>query len=285
MTWFIFAITSTVLLGAQVITSKRVLLFESGLKFLTVLASAQFLVLLPLIPFVSIPSSEAFILLAVQSLILTVGLMLQFEVLRKLPISTVAPLNNLMPLFLYSYAFFILEEKLTGNQLNGFLVLLLGAYLVNYSPKDIFEPVKKIFKSRETQWLLLSLMILAAVAMMDKLIFSYGVDVISLLFFSQLLLAINTLGALFLAEGKENVIKAYKTKGGWVLVTAVIKNLGNLAYLKAVSIAPVSLVIPFRQLASVVAAIVGGTIFKEKHLVRKGIASIIMVLGVLLIIL
>lgn len=285
MTWFLFAVSSTFLLGTHLITSKKVLVFEDTFKFLTVLASAQFLVLLPLLPFISIPTSEAIFLIVTQSLILTIGLLLQFEVLRRLPISTVAPLNNLMPLFLYSYAFFILGETLTETQLNGFLVLVLGAYLINYSPKDIFAPIKGFFRSKGEQWLFVSLMILAAVAMMDKLILSYGVNVISLLFFSQLLLALNTLVVLTLTQGTKSVVKAFNTKGGWVLVTAIIKNLGNLVYLQAVALAPVSLVLPFRQLASVVAGLGGGKIFKEKHLLRKGFASIIMVLGVLLIVL
>ncbi len=128
-------------------------------------------------------------------------------------------------------------------------------------------------------------MILAAVAMMDKLIFFYRVNVISLLFLSQLFLAINSLLALLFTQREKGIREAFATKGIWVMVTAILKNLGNLAYLYAVSIAPVSLVLPFRQMSSFFAGVFGGTIFKEKGLKRKTIASIIMVTGVLLIIL
>lgn len=284
MGWLVFAITSAVFTGANVVASKKVLVFENALRFLTVLACAQFVVLLPLIPFISFPSIEAMGLIFFQSLILTTGLLLQFYVLRKLPISTVAPLNNLMPLFLYSYAFFILGENLSDVQIIGFVTLVAGAYLLNFSPKDILYPIKQAFRSKTEQWLIISLMILAAVAMMDKLIFSYGTSVITLLFLSQLFLAVNSLLALFLIERKKGVREAMSTKGGWVLLAASLKNLGNLAYLQAVSMAPVSLVLPFRQLASFVATIFGGTIFHEKNLKRKAFASIIMIGGVLLII-
>ncbi|NTU69609.1 EamA family transporter [bacterium] len=259
--------------------------FENALKFLTVLSAAQFIVLIPFVPLIKVPNLDAILIIYTQSLILTVGLLLQFEVLKKLPVSTVAPLNNLMPLFLYSYAFFILGENLSQNQIIGFLVLIVGAYLINFSPKDILFPIKQVFKSKLEQWLIISVMILAAVAMMDKLVFFYRVDVLSFLFLSQLFLAINSLLVLLFIERDKGIRDAFSTKGVWVLLTAILKNAGNLAYLYAVSIAPVSLVLPFRQMSSFFAAIFGGTIFKEKGLKTKAIASIIMISGVLLIIL
>jgi drug/metabolite transporter (DMT)-like permease len=285
MSWIIFALISTTFIGANTVASKKILVFENALKFLTVLTVAQFVVLIPFIPFVRIPSIDATLIIFTQSVILTVGLLLQFEVLKKLPISTVAPLNNLMPLFLYSYAFFILGESLSQNQIIGFLILIIGAYLINFSPKDILFPMKQIFKSKFEQWLIISIMILAVVAMMDKLIFFYRVDVLSLLFLSQLFLAINSLLVLLFTEREKGIVEAFSTKGLWVMFTAILKNVGNLAYLYAVSVAPVSLVLPFRQMSSFFAAVFGGTLFREKGLKRKAISSIIMVGGVLLIIL
>lgn len=285
MSWIIFALISTTFIGANTIASKRILVFEDALKFLTVLSSAQFIVLIPFIPMIRIPDIDATVIIYVQSVILTIGLLLQFEVLKKLPVSTVAPLNNLMPLFLYSYAFFILGESLGQNQIIGFVILIIGAYLINFSPKDILFPIKQIFKSKFEQWLIVSIMILAAVAMMDKLILFYRVDVLSLLFLSQLFLAINSLLVLLFTQREDGIKAAFSTKGIWVMLTAILKNVGNLAYLYAVSIAPVSLVLPFRQMSSFFAAVFGGTLLKEKGLKRKAFASIIMVAGVLLVIL
>jgi len=89
---------------------------------------------------------------------------------------------------------------------------------------------------------------------------------------------------LFFTENIKGIQKAYSTKGVWVLLAAALKNLGNLAYFQAVSLTFVSLVLPFRQMASFIAAVVGGTLFKERHLLRKSLASLIMILGVILII-
>ncbi len=284
MSWYLFAFICTIFIGIHLITSKRVLVFENGLEFLTVLATAQFVILIPIIPFVEIPPAEAFIFIFFQGLILAVGLFLQFSVLRKLPISTVAPLNNLMPLFLFSYAFFILGESLTNYKLFGLVILVSGAYLVDFSPKDFLQPIKKIFNSKYEQYLIIALMLLATVAMMDKLILTYKVSVISLLFFSQLFLAVSTFLILFIMEKKEGIKKAYSIKGSWVILTAFLKNLGNLAYFQAVSLTLVSLVLPFRQMASFFAALIGGSLFKEENLLRKSFACLIMILGVLLLI-
>lgn len=284
MAWFIFGLTSTVFIGTHLVASKKILVFEDALKFLTVLATAQFVILFPIIPLIEIPDLEPFLMIIFQSIILTSGLLLQFNVLRKLPISTVAPLNNLMPLFLFSYAFFILGETLDQFQIVGLVILVAGAYLVEFSVKDFLTPLKKMLTSKMEQYLIIAVMVLAGVAMMDKLILSYQVSVLSLLFFSQLFLAGFSLLALFFIEGKEGVKKAYQTKGLWVLFTALLKTIGNLAYLKAVSLTYVSLVMPLRQLSSFFAALVGGKIFKEKFILRKSIACIIMILGILLII-
>ncbi len=284
MPWFVFGFISTFFIGIHLVASKKVLIFEKPLEFLTVLATAQFFILFPIIPLVKMPGLEALFLIIFQSIILTVGLILQLSVLKKLPISTVAPLNNLMPLFLFSYAFFILDEALTDDKLLGLVILVIGAYLVEFSIKDVFTPLKKMFTSKLEQSLIISIMILAAVAMMDKLILSYGVSVLSLLFFSQLFLAITTFTALFMQEKTKGIKRAYSTKGIWVLFVALLKNLGNLAYFQAVSLTFVSLVLPLRQLSNFVAAVIGGGIFKEKHLLLKSIACLVMILGVILLI-
>ena len=285
MPWYLFGFVCTFFIGLHLVTSKKILVFENALEFLTVLASAQFLVLLPIIPYVEIPSMEVFLLIIFQGILLTVGLLLQFTVLRKMPISTVATLGNLMPLFLFSFAFFMLGESLNDDKLTGLVILVFGAYMVDYAPGDILGPIKKVFSSKLEQFLLISIMLLASVAMLDKMILSEGISALSLLFFSQLCLAISTLSCLLIIEKKEGVKKAYTTKGTWVLLTAMLKNLGNLAYFQAVSLIYVSLVVPIRQLASFISAFIGGTIFKEKNLFRKSIACLIMIAGVILIIL
>ena len=120
--------------------------------------------------------------------------------------------------------------------------------------------------------------------MMDKLILNLRVAVLSLLFFSQLFLAVNTFLILWVTGKKKAIKRAYTTKGVWVLVSAIFKNFGNFAYLFAVSLMLVSLVVPFRQMASFVAVVIGGALFKEKKILQKSIACLVMIIGVVLII-
>lgn len=289
MPWYIFSFICTFFIAAHLVTSKKILVFENALEFLAVLTTAQFVILFPIIPLIEIPSREAFALIIFQAIILTIGLLLQFSVLRKMPISTVAALNNLMPLFLFSYAVLILGESLTNSKMLGLFILVFGVYLIessvkNISLKDVFLPLRKIFTSKLEQSLIIAIMLLAAVAMLDKLILSQGVTSLSLLFFSQLFLALSTFIVLWIVGRKEAVMRAYKTQGGWVLISALFKNIGNLAYFIAVSLTFVSLVLPFRQMASFVAVLVGGSIFREKNLFRKSLACLVMILGVILII-
>lgn len=284
MPWYLFGFLSTFFIASYLVASKKILIFKNALEFLTVLASAQFLILIPLIPLVDIPSFEAIIFIIFQGFILTAGLFLQFEVLKKMPISTVAPLNNLLPLFLFSFAFFILGENLTQGKLVGLVITVVGAYFLDFSVKDFLGPIKRMFSSKWEQYLIMAIMLLASVALLDKLILSYKVSTVSLLFFSQLMLALITLITLFITEKWKGVKRAYTIKGGWVLFAAILKNLGNLAYFQAVSLTLVSLVMPLRQLSSFAAAIIGGTIFKEKNILKKSLACLIMVGGVILLI-
>jgi len=58
----------------------------------------------------------------------------------------------------------------------------------------------------------------------------------------------------------------------------------RLSYLQAVSLYQVSLVYPIYRLSSLFATVLGGEFFHEKHILKKSIAAIIMLIGSYLIV-
>jgi len=88
-------------------------------------------------------------------------------------------------------------------------------------------------------------------------------------------------------DGFEGIGKGIKHNWKWVFVVAVLVVGARLAQQYAVSLPGVliSLVVPIKRLSALFATIIGGELFHEKHILRKSIACVIMIIGAVLIIL
>jgi len=60
--------------------------------------------------------------------------------------------------------------------------------------------------------------------------------------------------------------------------------LADITYFYALSLTLVSLVLPIKRISTLFDTIIGGELFKEKHLLHKGLACLIMLLGIYLIV-
>ena len=111
--------------------------------------------------------------------------------------------------------------------------------------------------------------------------------VFTLLFLTTLFLSVHFLIIQFtLYKGLKDIQIGIKKNFWWIILATITALLADFSYYQALAVpaALVSLIVPILRLSSLFTVIIGGEIFHEKHLIRKIIACLIMVLGAILIV-
>jgi uncharacterized membrane protein len=83
---------------------------------------------------------------------------------------------------------------------------------------------------------------------------------------------------------KRNPLNAFdKEIWFWIILIAVLTAGYRYTQIKAIKIAPVSLVLSVKRISVFIAVIIGGRLFNEKNLLKKALATAIMVAGAIMI--
>ncbi|MDD5133621.1 MAG: EamA family transporter [Candidatus Nanoarchaeia archaeon] len=295
MLWIIYSLAAALCTSITYLIRKKTLIKEHSIRFLTILKFFEGIFVLLLIPFVNFELPfMVYILLFLISLIGLEADIFDTKSLRKLEISNVFPLKNLSPLFLVIISYIFLGEKLVLLQIIGIIILIFGTYvlecngnLLNY--EYFFKRVKH---SRYLQYAFLSLVLVSFSAIGEKYAFNkHMIDPITILFFVYAFMAIEMLIIqIFFPKDKEhkNSIKELfdtLNRARWpIFISALFGLLAAAFYYLAIQIALVSLVIPIKRLSTLITTVLGGGFFKEKHLLFRTLACIIMLIGLYLIV-
>lgn len=229
-----------------------------------------------------------------KSIIVLVAMELYFILLKKYEISKISPLMNLSPMFLLLFSAILLHEKVSLIQFGGIILILFATYFLEI---DIRHLNRKKSQKHYMDWLknlnwknismvFAMLILYSLLAILDKSIFNQGVSVFTNMFYSSIFVGIMYVGYYI---QKKSLFKSVK----YVIKQPVIIAFSFLTFLSAVTVlyaiaiptAQVSLIIPLRRISTLFAAIFGGLLFHESHILKKVISVIIMLFGVLLIVL
>ncbi|MCK5699152.1 MAG: DMT family transporter, partial [Candidatus Aenigmarchaeota archaeon] len=164
--------------------------------------------------------------------------------------------------------------------------IMAGAYIVeiNWQKHSIFEPVKTMFSSRHTRYILLSCLLYAISSICDKWALNY-VTPITYLLIIQFFIAINfTILINLFYGGFKDISSGFRHAGKSIFLIAFLTITYRLLQAWAVSLTLVSLVVPIKRLSTLFSTLAGGRLFHEKGTKRKAIACIIMLVGAYLII-
>ena len=298
--WLIFTFFSAIFFGVKDILAKKYfkksdispkqIMFEEYLLGILILL----LFFLPMVDFLAF--YEFYWLFILKSLVIGTSTLLYFKLLKKYDISLVSPLLNLSPIFLVIFSFFLLGELITIIQFLGILLIILATYFVeihhhNFFDKNKINPEKfhfKLLSLKPSHFFILAFVMLFTIsfaAIIDRIIFSYDINVYTNLYFTSLLiflfLFVYYIWRGHLKQSFKKIIYEPQT-----LLIAFLTILSNFLILFAISIpsAMVSLIIALRRTSTLFSALIGGMLFHEKHLKRKFFAILIMLLGVILIV-
>ena len=211
-----------------------------------------------------------------------------FSLMKKYEVSVVSPLANLSPIILLIFTSTILGEHVTFFQIIGILITIVATYIleVNHHHHTKSEPhefhFKQLFRKPSEffiyAFLLLTMMSLTSI--LDKTLLDTGMGVYSNMYFTSVCV-FALVSIYFITKGnfKDRLRKMVKEPETFSI--GIIRFVDSLIILSALAIPGVllSLLIPIRRTSTLFSAIGGGLLFHEKHMMRKIIAIVLMLVG------
>ncbi|MFW6233721.1 MAG: EamA family transporter, partial [Nanoarchaeota archaeon] len=202
-------------------------------------------------------------------------------------ISQVVPLKNLSIITIALFGFLFLGEVASIYAYLGITLILIGTYFVEMNP-SLEHPLKPIhlFKDKYSSLIILYLILIGFVAILDKTIVQV-IDPYTFLFFTFLfLMIISWIMQIIFYKAIKNFKHTLKNSIGLFFFAGLFTIISDLFYLKAIEmpLVMITLAVPLKRTATLLTTIMGGKMFKEKHLLIRIVGCIIMIIGVTLII-
>ncbi len=289
MEWYIFALISALFSAMAAIGEKKTLFKENALEFSAVLAIFNILLSIPFIFYINfnaLPMPALAVLYGKSILGMCSFLFIMYGI-KNLEISGALPILVLTPGLVAFFAFILLDESLSTWQIVGLILLLVGTYILQLvHKKDLLEPFKIFVKSRGHRFLLGALIIFTITSLLDKwLLRDFKLPPYTMLTFQHLFLGINFF-FLTLIRKKSTSTILHTMKNSWkpILLVSAFTIVYRLTQIFAVKSGSVALVLALKRTSVFFAVVIGGQIFKEHYLLRKSIATIIMLVGAAMVI-
>jgi len=290
MEWIGIAFISALLSALAAVSQKKILFDMDALDFSVVLSLTNVFLILFLIQQIQIKeiSILSLAILYCKTVFGAIAFWFVMLAIKNLEISGALPLMILTPALVAVFAFIILGESITLVEIAGMGLLLFGLYILETSnSSNIFESFKIFKTSRYKHYLIGAILLFTISSVIDKFLLKDSLlEPISFLFFQQIFLAINfVIIYIFVRENPIKLIKKVnKHQYSWIILIALLTIGYRYSLLEAVKIAPVALVLSIKRTSIFFAIIIGGKLFSEHALLRRGIATLLMLTGVYLII-
>ena len=284
-TWFYIALVSALFSAFAAIFQKKVLFNFSALEFSFLLSIFNLIIALALFPSMDFSKITAvgLVVLYLKTIIGSIAFLNIMLAIKNLEISSALPLMTLTPVIVTLLSFIILGEKITELEFLGMLIFLVGTYILELKSKDKFlDPIKTLVKTQYHKYIFYALILLSVSSVIDKLIVvDLKLSPFNFVVFQQIFLAINFTFIILLRKNDPIIIfkKVDKSNFLWILLIAFLTIGYRYTQIEAVKIAPVALVLTVKRTSVFIASMLGGKIFKEKKLLQKGIAIILILVG------
>lgn len=287
--WFVFAISSAFLSAAAAILEKKVLFKVSALLFSFFLALANALFSIPFLLSEDFlfPDKMGIFVVGFKALMGSISFLLVMNGIKKLELSSALPLLVITPGLVAFFAWILLDDFLSGFDISGMLLLLVGTYFLQVGKKqNVFKPFQ-IFNQSKAYWFIIGAVgIFTTTSLIDKwLLGDYKMQPVVLIPLQHFFMVIYFSLFVILSQLKSKDIKS-GWQNGWVLilVISVLTILYRYGHILAVKEGSVALALSVKRTSVFFAALIGGYLFKEQNVVYKVIATAIMLGGAILII-
>lgn len=289
--WYGYAIISALTIAAVGLLQKKTLQREHSLEYVTVFSLAKLVFFLAIFGGRVNWTLEGGLVgwVLISGVIYALAFLSIAKSMRRLDLSTVMPVLSIEPAIVALLALLTLGETLTGGQVVGLSLTLIGTYVLELrrhtdETHHLLQPIFQLLKNRGGRLALWGLTFFSISSVIDRwllqrldvLTYIGYILIISLVFYSLLWMISRERPELF-KSGQRWVLPL-------ILVIAALHLTSNLAQAKAISLAAVGLVIAVKRTAALLDVVIGGRLFHERHLVQKTLASIIILVGVYFIV-
>jgi drug/metabolite transporter (DMT)-like permease len=289
MIWFLLVITAVFFIVFETVLEKRTLSEARTFGFAAMFAFGNALISIPFL-FIADFSQinwHVIIMIYAASIFSTTTSLLIFKAMKHGAISEVAPILATLPLAVSLFAFWFLGETMNLIQIGGLFLMAAGIMFLEFknfkSDNGIFRKGRK----RYLLYIILCLILGGIGAIFDKAILS-GLRINSLAYLAiiQIFIAINYLIFISLKpklfpDFKGDLSKFWKI----VLLISLFAVIHRYLYVSAIKIAAsIGLVVAVYKLSSLFNVFVGKRFFGETDILKKIIATMVVLGGVFLLV-
>jgi len=286
MSWAIFAISAAFFQATYFTSVKKLLKDINQYVLASGIFISHFAILFSLSIIKGIPEIGPFFYPSVlaTAILNAIAVTLYYKALKITDLSLSVPMISFTPVFLIITAFIILRELPTFLGAVGITLIVFGSYVLHLSKNKthFLDPFRKIFKNKGVSYMLIVAFLWSITLNFDKLVVLnsdpiFGSSLVGLL-----------LGLIFLTTSlakKQETKIIYKENFSKFFLMGIIIALEAIALNMAFTLQIVPYVISLKRLAILFSVFYGGLAFKEKDLLRRSLATLIMLAGVILIIL
>jgi len=285
MLWVLYSLLSAFSWATADVFTKKVFKADDYILMLArfLYASPFVLLLLFFIPIPKLDISFWFVL----SLTIPVEVLawvFYIKAIRISPLSLVVPLLSLTPIFLIFTSFAILNELPGFIGFFGILLIVAGAYILNFESfsKGILGPFKSIIKEKGCIYMISVAFLFSITSNLGKIL----VQKSSPLFFSAIYLPLLAIpfSIIVFFTSKEK-IKQLKTNFNNLFFMGLFFGLMVIFHLLAIQLVIVPYMISIKRTSSIFSVLYGYFLFKEKNIPARLIGALIMLIGAVLVIL
>lgn len=289
MSWIFYAFGSAIFAGISAVVEKKLLFKGHAMEFSATVGLFNFLGSLPFLFLIDFSYIKVVPLLFLffSSILGAVAFVFIAKSIRHMEISVASPILVLGPGITALFAFVFINERLSFHQIGGIIFLVAGVYVLETHKYDsFFEPIKMLLKSAYIHLILLALVFYGITGLIDRVVlskynfnpFAFIVIVNIFLFFNLMILMV------IFHDGIKGLNHGIRSLGWGAVAISAFTIAYRLFAAHAIKIAAVGIVESVKRTSVLFSVVVGGEMFHEKNLMRKTIASLIMIVGAILIV-
>ena len=289
MEWYYFSFIAAILSALAAIIEKKVLFKEKALSFTVILSIFNLILASIFFFFVDFSKISLMILVIVffKSILNAFAFLCVMYAIKNLELSDALPLLVITPGLVAIFALIFLQESLKITEWFGLILLTLGLYVLQIKGTSIILSIKKLIKSRGHKYVLVALVLFTITTLLDRIILNrFKLDPAAYMGFQHLFFAIIFIVIFFLFNAKIQDLK--KTlKQSWPLIFILALTTIGYRFFEIMAIKltnAVALSLAIKRISVFFVVVIGGSLFKEHNLLRKAIATAMLILGVILII-
>jgi drug/metabolite transporter (DMT)-like permease len=211
---------------------------------------------------------------------------LYMQALRLSPLSIVAPLLSLSPVFMLVVPFLLIGERISMVSGSGVLLVAGGAYILNAGAvrKGIVEPFRALFRERGAVYMCIVAMLFSFTATLSKKAITLSSPLHYMaVYWTCLVIGMSPM-VLRTYRGRWNEMSIEGSLGK-ALIPSLLFLVAVFAAAYSLSIAKVTYVVTIKRLSALFSIALAGAFLKEEHIRERMMGAVLMLSGFALIVL